>query len=77
MQPNWAVYITEDPKFMGNGNVNNNIIFAMSRDIDIINRSNDTYLLFYRDDTDVNNRLIFGLQLIQEYLIYFLMIPEE
>ena len=55
---NWAAYITEDPKFMANDSANKNIIFTLSRDIDIINKSNDTYLLFYRDDTDENNRFI-------------------
>jgi hypothetical protein len=56
--PNWAVYLTADPTLMGRGNTNNNIIFAVDRNIGIINRSNKTVLLCYRDDTDMNNRFL-------------------
>ena len=60
LDTNNAMYLTVDPSFMGmpQRGQHPNLIIADTRNVDVINRSSDTYLLCYRDDSDRNNRFI-------------------
>jgi hypothetical protein len=60
LDTNNAMYLTVDPAFMGlpQRGQHPNLIIGDTQNVDVINRSSDTYLLCYRDDTDRNNRFL-------------------